>query len=193
MARPKEFDPDLAAQEAMEAFWEHGYGGTSVTDLLAEMGLNRGSLYGTFGDKKQLFLAALDKYQDQSAAMIRDVLEQPGSARDAIQAFFNMAADHCIGEGARRGCLAAKAAMELAPHDKDIANWLRRFHRRNVDTLSRTIARGQAQGEINAKLDARAVARFLLNGVAGLRLLGTMGSSESEVQDILTLMLKVLD
>ena len=52
MARPKEFDPDTAAQEAMEAFWEHGYAATSVTDLLAEMGLNRGSLYGTFGDKK---------------------------------------------------------------------------------------------------------------------------------------------
>ena len=66
MARPKEFDPDLAAQEAMEAFWEHGYTATSVTDLLEEMGLHRGSLYGTFGDKKKLFLAALDKYQDQN-------------------------------------------------------------------------------------------------------------------------------
>ena len=62
MARPKEFDPETAAQEAMEAFWERGYAATSVNDLLEEMGLNRGSLYGTFGDKKQLFLAALEKY-----------------------------------------------------------------------------------------------------------------------------------
>src|SRR5439155_6557880 len=117
MARPKAFDPDQAAQEAMEAFWERGYNATSVSDLLAEMGLHRGSLYGTFGDKKQLFLAALDKYQDQNVAMIREVLEQPGSARQAIVALLDVAIERCTGAGAARGCLAAKAAMELAPHD----------------------------------------------------------------------------
>src|SRR6185295_14348282 len=98
MARPKAFDPDTAAQEAMETFWERGYNATSVNDLLAEMGLNRGSLYGTFGDKKQLFLAALDKYQDQNVAMIRDVLgneEHDGSARAAIEALLNLAIEKC--------------------------------------------------------------------------------------------------
>ena len=193
MPRPKEFDPDAAAQEAMEAFWEHGYNATSVNDLLAEMGLNRGSLYGTFGDKKQLFLAALEKYQDQNVAMIREVLERPGSARQAIVALMEVAVERCTGDGAERGCLAAKAAMELAPHDKDIAAWLKRFHRRNTDLISRTIARGQEEGEINRRLDPRAAARFLLNGMAGLRLLGTTAPSPAEVQDVVKLMLKVLD
>ena len=58
MARPREFDSDQAMQDAMDAFWERGYNATSVNDLLSEMKLNRGSLYGAFGDKKQLFLAA---------------------------------------------------------------------------------------------------------------------------------------
>ena len=178
----------------MEAFWERGYNATSVSDLLAEMGLNRGSLYGTFGDKKQLFLAALEKYQDQNVAMIREVLEQPGvSARQAIAALLDVAVERCTGAGAERGCLAAKAAMELAPHDKDIAAWLKRFHRRNVESLTKTIARGQREGEVNRKLDPKAAARFLLNGIAGLRLLGTTGPAASEVQDVVNLMLKVLD
>jgi TetR/AcrR family transcriptional repressor of nem operon len=193
MARPKEFDPDLAAQEAMEAFWENGYNATSVTDLLAEMGLNRGSLYGTFGDKKQLFLAALDKYQDQNVSMIREVLDRPGSARRAVEALLDLAIEKCTGAGAAKGCLAAKAAMELAPHDKDIAAWLKKFHRRNVDLLTKTIARGQCDGEINRKIDARAAARFVLNGLAGLHLLGAMGPSNGEVQEVVKLMLKVLD
>src|SRR6476660_4744242 len=152
MARPRQFDPDLAAQEAMEAFWEHGYNATSVADLLEEMGLHRGSLYGTFGDKKKLFLAALDKYQDQNVAMIGDVLDRPGSAREAIEAFLELAVEKCTGEDAGRGCLAAKAALELAPHDPDISAWIRRFHERNVQLVAQTLKRGQEQGEINRKL-----------------------------------------
>jgi TetR/AcrR family transcriptional repressor of nem operon len=193
MARPKEFDPATAAQEAMEAFWERGYAATSVNDLLAEMGLNRGSLYGTFGDKKQLFLAALDRYDAQRADELREMLDRAGSARQAIIDFVHMAARCATSEEGRRGCLAGKAAMELAPHDKDIANWLRKAHRRHIDLVARTIARGQAQGEIDGSLDARAAARFLLNALAGLRLLGTMSPSESEVADVVKLTLKVLD
>src|SRR5688500_6708652 len=193
MARPKEFDPAAAAQEAMEAFWERGYAATSVNDLLAEMGLNRGSLYGTFGDKKQLFLAALDRYDAQRSVELRDMLQRPGSATAALVDFIHMAADCCTTQEVRRGCLAGKAAMDLAPHDKDVANWLKKFHRRNIDLVARTIARGQEQGEVARALDPRAAARFLLNAMAGLRLLGTMSPSESEVQDVGELTLKVLD
>jgi TetR/AcrR family transcriptional regulator, transcriptional repressor for nem operon len=92
-----------------------------------------------------------------------------------------------------RGSLAGKAAMELAPHDKDVANWLRKFHRRNVDLLARTIQRGQEQGEISRLVEAKAAARLLLNGLGGLRLLGTMRPGEDEVRDVVKLMLKVLE
>src|ERR1700749_3678569 len=78
MARPKEFDPGEAMREAMAAFWERGYHATSVSDLLSEMKLNRGSLYGTFGDKKRLFLATLAEYEKQSRETMRETLEQPG-------------------------------------------------------------------------------------------------------------------
>lgn len=192
MARPKEFDPDLAAHEAMEAFWENGYAATSVNDLLAEMGLNRGSLYGTFGDKKQLFLAALEKYDEQSVVRIRDMLERP-SAKSALRDFLTLAAEKCMSESGRRGCLAGKAAMELAPHDKDVAAWLKKVHRRNVDIIARTIQRGQRQGEIDCAHDPRALARFLLAGLAGLRMLGTIGPSESEVRDVLNGLIHALD
>ena len=193
MARPKTFDPDAAATEAMETFWERGYAATSVNDLLAEMGLNRGSLYDTFGDKKQLFLAALDKYQAQRAHELREMLDRPGSAKSAIVEFIHMAAQCATSEEGRRGCLAGKAAMELAPHDSDVADWLKKFHRRNIDLIARTIARGQDEGEINERLEPRAAARFLLNALGGLRLLGTMSPSESEVNDVVKLTLKVLD
>ena len=62
MPRPKEFNPDEALEKAMQAFWHKGYEATSMEDLLSAMNLNRGSLYGTFGDKRQLFLKVVDRY-----------------------------------------------------------------------------------------------------------------------------------
>jgi len=81
MARPKAFDPADATREAMETFWERGYHATSMNDLLSDMKLNRGSLYDTFGDKKQLFMAALNEYERLGNELLFEELNKPGSAR----------------------------------------------------------------------------------------------------------------
>jgi TetR/AcrR family transcriptional repressor of nem operon len=192
MARPKQFDPEEAMQEAMEAFWENGYSATSVHDLLEEMGLNRGSLYGTFGDKKKLFLAVLDKYDQQRVEDFRRILEEPESAELALRNLFNRVVEECTSEGAGRGCLAAKAAMELAPHDKDVAAWLRKFHRRNVSMVAKVIERGQKRGEISRGVCADVAAKFVLNNIAGLRLLGAMTPSSNEVRQVMEMVLDTL-
>ncbi|HYO07971.1 MAG TPA: TetR/AcrR family transcriptional regulator [Tepidisphaeraceae bacterium] len=193
MPRPKEFDPEQVIEEALETFWEHGYSATSVSDLLEEMGLNRGSLYGTFGDKKQLFLAVLDKYMAMRLKDCEAMLEAPGSARAALRGMFEHVVSDCTCEKGRRGCLAAKAAMELAPHDKDVANWFRTFHKRNVAMFANVIRRGQQQGEISKKLDPEAAGRFLLNSLAGLRLLGTTDPNAGEAREVVEMTLKVLE
>lgn len=193
MARPKEFDPGAAMREAMEAFWERGYHATSVSDLLAEMKLNRGSLYGTFGDKKQLFMAALAEYEKQGREMVREALERPGSARRAIEDWFADAARTCTGEAGVRGCLGLKAALEMAPQDKDVADWVRSVTHNRELLLAKVIRRGQADGEINRQLDPRAAARYLATSLAGLKILGTASPTEKEVRDVVSLVLRVLD
>jgi TetR/AcrR family transcriptional repressor of nem operon len=193
MARPKQFDPEEAMQEALDAFWDRGYSGTSVQDLQEEMGLNRGSLYGTFGDKKRLFLAVLDKYYEQRVEDLQRVLDEPQSSRQALRDLLDHVACQVSSNEGCRGCLAAKAAMELAPHDKDVAGWLKRFHRRKVAMIARVIERGQQQGEISRKLDAESAARFVLNNIAGLHLLGTISPSSTEVRKVIEMVLKSLD
>ena len=78
----------------------------------------------------------MDKYEAQRGDELREMLERPGSAKAALVDFIHMAADCCTSEEGRRGCLAGKAAMELAPHDKDIADWLKKYHRRNIDLVA---------------------------------------------------------
>jgi TetR/AcrR family transcriptional repressor of nem operon len=161
--------------------------------LLAEMNLNRGSLYGTFGDKKQLFLAALDEYEKQGRESVREQLEQPGSPRAAIENFMNGAVKNCTGESGLRGCLALKAALEMAPQDPDVAEWVRTVTRNREQLLSKVVRRAQADGEINPKLDPRAVSRFLICTLTGLKVLGTASPTEREVRDVIALMLRALD
>lgn len=193
MARPKEFDPDAAMRDAMTAFWEHGYHATSVSDLLSEMKLNRGSLYGTFGDKKKLFLATLAEYEKQSREMMRQTLEQPGSARKAIEHWATETAMVCAGESGLRGCLGVKAAMEMAPQDKDVAEWVRSVTRARDQLVAKAIRRGQDDGEIKPSLDARVIARCLNTLLAGLKVRGTAAPTDREVREVVEMMLRVLD
>ena len=65
MAGIKRFDKDNVPDRAMRVFWERGYEANSIDDLLKATGINRGSLYGTFGDRRSLFLSALDRYVEQ--------------------------------------------------------------------------------------------------------------------------------
>lgn len=193
MARPKEFNPGDAMREAMSAFWERGYHGTSVNDLLEEMHLNRGSLYGTFGDKKKLFLATLAEYEKQSREKMREILEQSGSARRAIEQWATETALLSCGEAGMRGCLGVKAAMEMAPQDKDVANWVRTITRARDQLVAKAVRRGQSDGEINPRLDPRVVARCLNTLLAGLKVLGTAAPTDKEVREVVAVTLRILD
>src|ERR1043166_7581204 len=88
MARHKEFDRDEALHKAMEVFWARGYEAASVQDLVEHMGINRQSLYDTFGDKHALYLQALDRYQEVELRKLFELLARPGSVRKALRQLF---------------------------------------------------------------------------------------------------------
>src|SRR5207237_6339181 len=88
MARQKEFDRDEVLHKAMEVFWARGYEGSSIQDLVKHMGINRQSIYDTFGDKHTLFLEALDLYRDIQSRKVFEVLERPGSMKKNLRRLF---------------------------------------------------------------------------------------------------------
>lgn len=126
MARPKEFLPDEAVDRAKTLFWRKGYEATSVQDLVKALRINRGSLYGTFRDKRALFLAALDRYNEQDiGAALRILHGSQVAGRERIQAFFDAVIKTIVDRGDRRGCLLCNTAIEVAPHDAVIAEHVR--------------------------------------------------------------------
>jgi TetR/AcrR family transcriptional repressor of nem operon len=191
LGRPREFELEDAARAAMDVFWDRGYEGTSLPDLIAGTGQSRGSLYKAFGDKKGLLLAALDLYITGGLKATGDLLAQPGPVKDAIRASLLRYAGLSAGEAGRRGCLAVTMATEMAAHDLDVAERTGRLFRRQQQLYAAAIVRGQAGGELPER-DEQAMARFLVCQIQGMRVVGKTGASEAEMQAVVDETMRVL-
>ena len=85
------------------------------------MGIQRGSLYDTFGDKRALFFAAIERYDRVVTARLLATLDEPGSGKAAIRRFFRLKVERSLEPGRPRGCLVTNSATELASRDRGTA------------------------------------------------------------------------
>jgi len=192
MARTKLFNVDDALENAMRLFWSKGYEATSMADLVSEMGINRASLYDTFGDKQALFIAAIEAYLDRVNSARLTKLRNHGDGRAAITEFFEELVAFSVGEGKKLGCLITNSVIERAPHDRDIAALLEGSLQRVEDGFYDAIQSAQRGGTIDATVDPRASARFLVALVQGLRVLSRTNSDERKLRDVITVALSTL-
>lgn len=190
MPRTKEFEPGEALDAAMQLFWRKGYAATSLRDLLDGMGIGYGSLYNTFGDKHALFLASLDRFRELRTSWIDEVLEDSGLS--GIEEVFRRTVDGLVSFEPRRGCLLANTAVELGPHDAEVAAKISRYVRHTEAVFERAVIRAQEAGEIPADRDPRALARFLVNALHGLRVLARVGTDRAILEDAVRVALDVL-
>lgn len=192
MARPREFDSDLALEKAMQVFWTKGYEATSLSDLLSAMGISKSSFYATFGSKHELFLATLDRYSETRGASLVAILESARSPRQGIATVLEEAFRATDGE-CRRGCFVNNCAVEVAPHDQLVARRVAQGHARMEEAFHRAVKAGQKAGEITKDQPARALARFLNNSLAGLSVMGEGGAERATLDDALRVTLSALD
>jgi len=189
--RTKDFDPDDIADAAMQVFWQRGYAATSVQDLVDGTGLSRSSLYGTFENKQGLFQHALRRYEAVTTSNV-ELLSGPGRARDLVRQLLLRIVQDELSDAGRRGCLVANAALELAGHDEAVAERVASNFQRLQKALEKLILRGQQEGDITDSKKPRALARFVLNTVQGLRVLGK-GSSAPQRRQCLMDVVDVVD
>ena len=163
----------LSAVQA--AFWDNGYAGTSLDDLLAASGLGKGSLYGAFGDKQHLFLRVLREYDQANDRMLRAWLEHADRGVDVIRDFVIGPVRDPSGEQARRGCLLANTAMELSASTAEVAAEARRSYAATTAVLAEAVERAQREGDVAPHIDPGDTARAVLAGQLGLLVLGRTG------------------
>jgi TetR/AcrR family transcriptional regulator, transcriptional repressor for nem operon len=192
MARPREFDPDSVLERAMQAFWAKGFKATSLDDLCAATRLSRSSLYAAFGGKRALLHLSLDRYEEQGIARITAALDRPIPVRTAIADFVGELIDSIVAGPGRRGCFIGNCATELARQDQTTAARVRRSLERIEMTFADALARGRARGEIPANSDVHSLARFLVAGIQGLRLVGKANPDRAVLESIAAVMLKCM-
>ena len=193
MARQKAFDRDVALERAMTAFWSKGYAATSIEDLVAHMGIQRGSLYATFGDKRTLFLAALDHYHRVVTRELFEVLEAPGSGIEAIRQFFRLRVKGSLDRSRPPGCLVTNSAVELSGRDRRAAAKVGGSLAKIETAFLRALERARAAGELPALHDLRALARFLTSSAQGLSVMARTARERAVLDDVVGIVLSVLD
>ena len=191
MARSKEFDEKAVLRKAMELFWEQGYEKTSMQDLVDHMGIHRRSIYDTFGDKRSLFLASLNHYEELIVNEMESIISSTSSTKQAIRDVFIFILNSI--EQYPKGCLSVNAAIELSLLDKEIGRIVTKMFNRTEDMFNNLIKRGQTSGELSKEIDSDNTSRFLHNNLVGIRVLIKTNYNKKELEGIITLALSVLD
>jgi AcrR family transcriptional regulator len=180
MARPREFDEGEVLDRALATFWEHGYEGTSIDELVAATGLGRASLYGAFGDKEQIFAKALDRY----CARMGDSLSIGGgepSARVALGRLVRALVLKSSPKSGPRGCFLLSTAVggdAPAAAREAYAEYTSRLER----ALTALVRRGQESGELARTADAPSVARMLVVLLQGIAASARAGRTKAQLE-----------
>lgn len=178
----KSFNEDEVLDRAMEAFWARGYEATSVSDLLTVMGINRGSLYAAFTDKRQLFIRTLKSYDERYRRDFLTSVARQYEPKAAIFAAFEDVIGSSRGGRNRKGCLLVNTALELSPHDPEIEKIVGDSLAEVEDFFCRMIVSAQDQGTVRSSLAPRETAQALLGLFLGLRVL-VRSRPDSEVMN----------
>jgi TetR/AcrR family transcriptional repressor of nem operon len=189
----RQFDRSEALERAMQTFWSRGYAATSMQDLVDRMGINRGSLYSTFGDKHELFLAALCMFDERVRQRLLAKLVAEYPPREAIRQLFVTYLAQAAQEDGNRGCLLTNTALELAAHDPEAARIVANAQEEIEEFFRGRIEAATARGDVVSVVPARELARGLLATLLGLMVLIRSRPDPSLLQSVVDDAMRRLD
>ncbi|AOR32997.1 TetR family transcriptional regulator [Streptomyces fodineus] len=191
MADIKHFDPDAALETVERLFWRQGVASTGIQDVVTATGLNRSSLYATFGGKQELYLAALRRYLDHRARPAFHRLAQDERGLPAIADFFaGLIEARCSGEYARWGCMAVNAHAGAEHEGPEVRAVLDQHHQELRDAMRAALVTAEADGQLAAGTDPEASAELLGLLAYGVNLRSRAGADAQSLNRTVTAALK---
>lgn len=179
--RPREFDVEEALAAALRVFWEKGYESASLSDLTEAMGITRPSLYAAFGNKEELFKRALDLYETEKLAYVRNALDAP-TARGVAERLLNGTIDNVTSDCP--GCLGVIASVSCrspnSPIQKDVRALAQTTRSAMIDRMQRAID----EGDFTVEVDAEAMTQYLMAVLQGLSVQASAGSSRQQLRQV---------
>lgn len=185
IGRPRTFDRDRALLAAMRIFWTQGYEGTSVQDLVGAMGVNKPSLYATFGCKEEIFREAVELYDRVEGRATSQSLNEAGTAREAVETMLRSnARTYAVDEGPR-GCMIVLSSLLGAPENEGVRAFLAQNRLDGETTLKDRLAQGIADGDLAPSADIDQLAAFYTTVLEGLSIQARDGASIEKLNMII--------
>ena len=191
MARHKEYVKEEVLEAATQVFWENGYEGTSVNELVEATGLHRRSMYEEFGDKDGLFLECIDHFVHKTTKDIGVLLKQKPLGFHNIESFFSNRVDYVTSQKFK-GCLLVKSAVEKELLNEDAQKKVQFFLALTEKAFYECLQAAQRRREIHKDTDCQMLAKYLMCFLEGLMVMGQTTSSKHELNGVVETVLSTV-
>ncbi|UPJ66633.1 TetR/AcrR family transcriptional regulator [Bradyrhizobium sp. 191] len=183
MGRPREFDAEMALDQAMEVFWRHGYEGATIAQLTEAMGINPPSLYACFGNKEGLLKAALDRYTKLRNIWMEEVVAAP-TARAVAERMLMGIADKQTDPANPPGCLLVQGGIACGSGSENVPFELAARRAQNEDQLRDRFIRAKAEGDLKPTSDPAALARYVSAVSVGMGVMASSGADREALRQV---------
>lgn len=193
MPRVKLFNEEDVLKKAMDLFWKKGYHATSVQDLVDHLGINRASLYSTYGGKKDLFDKAFSKYRKINSEGVSAFLNKQSDVKKGLRTLFETAIDESIADTDKKGCFVVNTTTELIPGDDNMVKMLENNKKIIENIFYQYLKEGKTNGQLKTKQDLKALASLIYTIYTGLRVVSKVNPSKKKLKDSVYVALSLLD
>ena len=192
MPRVKLFDEEEVLTKAMNLFWKQGYSATSIQDLVVHLGINRASLYDTFGDKEKLFKKSFERYRQEGLTKVSELFQNHPNVKEGFAQLFNNAVKDALLDKDKKGCFAVNNVTELVPNDESFLEVLSNNRRDFENLFYKYLKKGQQEHQLNEGMDLKSLASFLFVVYNGILVVSKIQTSKKELTDSVNLALSLL-
>ncbi|WP_439363338.1 TetR/AcrR family transcriptional regulator [Bradyrhizobium sp. DASA03005] len=192
MGRPREFDAEMALDQAMEVFWRHGYEGATIAQLTEAMGINPPSLYACFGNKEGLLKAALDRYTRLRNIWMDEVVAAP-NARAVAERMLMGIADRQTDPANPPGCLLVQGGIACGTGSENVPFELAARRAQNEDQLRDRFVRARAEGDLKESADPAALARYVSAVSVGMGVMASSGADREALRQVASVAVQAVE
>lgn len=193
MPRVKRFDEQEILEKAMHLFWKRGYASTSIQDLVDHLGINRASIYDTYGDKERLFFLAFQHYRKTNTEFLASFLKKEENVKQGFQHLFEMAIQAAATDIDKKGCFVVNTTTELIPGDHMACSVLETNKHTLEGLFHNYLKQGESRGQFKQGKDLKGIAKLLFLLYNGLQVVSKIKPNKKELMGSLNLALDLLD
>jgi TetR/AcrR family transcriptional repressor of nem operon len=192
MPRVKLFDENEVLSKAMNLFWKQGYSATSVQDLVSHLGINRASIYDTFGDKNKLFKKSFELYRKQNSEGLIQFFENRPNVKIGFSELFDNAIQEAVSDKDRKGCFVVNTTTELTPNDESLYQILETNKQDFINIFFEYLKKGKESGQLKSSLDLKSLATLFYTLYNGIRVVSKIRPNKKELTDSIHLAITLL-